>query len=268
MRLLCITAIHDRSPDVLLNNMRQLGIETVAATTHEKDYGIKTVTFPNMPLGLKWNAAAKLALQNGKWTHLLIMGDDNALHPSALSYMKDVPYPLFGFRSINYVHPLTKRACVVNVPHGLPKVIGAGRVISREVFNRCCLRAVCRVIDHDYAARLGFKSSVLSLTPMEAKYLTEVGGFVEQIDEGVELFPELCERRLDLNSDLLFAKYGYLYRQLWTDEPMVVDVKTGYNMWSYSQVSNGKNEENYDTVLKRFNLCHDQICFDYGKYQQ
>lgn len=265
MRLLCVTAIHDREPDVLLQNMKELGIKVVAATTHDRDYGVQSIVYPNAPLGAKWNAAAKLALSDGNWTHLLIMGDDNALHSSAIDYIKDASGHLFGFRSIHYVHPLSKRACLQEIPMGLPKVIGAGRVISREVFNKCCLRAICRVIDMDYAARIGFSTQVLSLTPMEAKYLRKVGGVVEQIDEGVELFPDVCERRLDFNSDMIFAKFGYLYRQLWTPEPVVVDVKTGYNMWTYSQVSTSKAEVDYESVLKRFKLCHDQICFDYGK---
>lgn len=269
VKLLCITAIHERDPQVLLNCMRRLGIETIAAVTYDKDYGIDTVWCMNNPLGYKWNQVATKALQYD-WTHLLIMGDDNAITDSAVGKIQENAWmPLGGFPSVTYVHPLTQRACDHWVDADIPKVIGAGRFIRRKIFEDICVKVRCRVLNKEYAEIIGITEGITLLTSSQVEYFTKIGKIIEPIDEVAELFPPAAEKRLDFQSDNIFAKNNYLYTQVNIGEkPLVLDIKSGFNLWGYNQVSAGKLTADYHESLKRFNLCHDQISTIYGNLPQ
>ena len=269
VKLLCITAIHERDPQVLLNCMYRLGIETIAAVTHDKDYGIDTVRCMNSPLGHKWNKVATKALQYD-WTHLLIMGDDNAITDSAVGKIQENAWmPLGGFPSVTYVHPLTQRACDHWIDADIPKVIGAGRFIRRKIFEDICVKVRCRILNKEYAEVIGITEDIELLSSSQVEYLTKIGKVIEPIDEVAELFPPSAEKRLDFQSDNIFAKNNYLYTQVNIGEkPLVLDIKSGFNLWGYNQVSAGKLTADYHESLKRFNLCHDQISTIYGNLPQ
>lgn len=268
-KLLCITAIHERDPQILLNCMKKFGIETIAAVTHDKDYGIDTIRTMNEPLGHKWNRVATMALKYD-WTHLLIMGDDNAITEKGLARIKENAWmPLGGFPSVTYAHPLTQRACEHWIDFDIPKVIGAGRFINRKTLEDVCVKYRCRVVNKEYAEVIGITEDITLLSQSQMEYLTKIGGIIEPIDKVVELFPPSASKRLDFQSDNIFAKYNYLYTQIHVgSEPPVLDIKSGFNLWGYNQVVAGKLEADYHESLKRFNLCHDQISTIYGNLPQ
>lgn len=144
MNLLAVTCMYNRPiiSEIFLENMKRLKIDVLPAvsdTMTDKvcakfmyDSVVEICLKANNPLGEKWNAVVKAALDMYEWTHLMIIGDDDILSPCILPLIEsNAHHPFIGLSQMYMIEPQTKRAIRFHYNTGV--VLGSGRVLRRKV---------------------------------------------------------------------------------------------------------------------------------------
>jgi hypothetical protein len=144
MKLLAVTCMYNRPviSEIFLENMNRLKIDVLPAVSDTPTdkvcakflyKGVIDVFLKaNNPLGEKWNAVVKVALEYPDWTHLLIIGDDDILSPCILPLIEsNAHHPFIGLSQMFMIEPQTKRAIRFHYNTGV--VLGSGRVLQRKI---------------------------------------------------------------------------------------------------------------------------------------
>jgi hypothetical protein len=181
----------------------------------------------------KFNKALFLAYEAG-YDHFVIMGDDDSVSKEVLG-----DYDHAGFSRNHYVDTRTGSVGLHDYTrkHSYPKVIGAGRVLSRKVVEDTCFDVRAEVIrDHDDPF-LRFKVGSVHSWNMNTAKMFEQLGVVKIISTNyIGLWPSNLKRGMDWRADYRLIASGYIpylidkhYQRV-----HVTDVKSSVNIWPYS----------------------------------
>lgn len=171
-------------------------------------YGVQFCYAENKTTGYKWNRALEYA-KTLEWDYLMIMGDDDLIHPDAWEFIDEklnagVKY--FGFDRI-FFHHLQSGAWmkyVIAEPHG--GVIGCGRLIARECVDKIGLlwldeqETGCDKISGDKLRKAGYEREIITECLMvDIKTEYNVWKFGQYKHAGTELShgeKEFCNKLL------------------------------------------------------------------------
>jgi len=217
---LCITCMYNRPKvsELFLIGMKRLGIPVVAAVSDDEsevlcwDNKVEYEWIKNEPLGNKWNEIACHALMLGRWTHLLISGDDDLYSNDFRDRLEEYQdHPLVGIESTYMVSPSDKQALYfkynLNRPTDdspfYPIALGGGRMLKREV--------------------------------------------VEKLNGN--LYNPEQNKSLDHYGDMVLMEQGYFPVIIDTDKTLCVSVKTRTNIWPIENFKNLAAEIDYEKAV-------------------
>jgi hypothetical protein len=103
-----------------------------------KKYDVYKCYFKNSPLGMKMNAGINFAMKKFKFDYLMNFGSDDLIHPRIeLLYKKAFKskVQVFGIDSLFFYDLLTKKTFYFKTYTYRGMVVGAGRMIRRDVLE-------------------------------------------------------------------------------------------------------------------------------------
>jgi hypothetical protein len=208
-----VTAVHGRREvtQMFVDHYRDWDVLKICVASTDddvqfmRDNGWHVVQHENRPLGAKWNAVIRFALEF-EWEQLIQVGSDDLMNPKYLNFANHVA---FGGVKTLYFWEKESGECMKYTYVGNRKdyILGAGRVMSR--------------------------------------YVVET---VWKETEG-ELFPNHYNKGLDSGSELHIKLSGFKPELIQLPYPMIVDVKSGENIWSFKTLKDrAKDGTSYEEV--------------------
>lgn len=237
-----VTALNERPAisRVMINCANRLNLRVFAGVHCDSDAAVvqdyardhELFWTTNDP-SAKFNKALFLAYEAG-YDHFIIMGDDDSVSKEVLG-----EYDHAGFSRNHYVDTRTGSVGLHDYTrkHSYPKVIGAGRVLSRKVVEDTCFDVRAEVVrDHD-DPHLGWKvGSKLHLPFSVAKMFERLGVVKITSADYIGLWPPNLKRGMDWRADYRLISIGYIPHLIDNDYQLVhvTDVKSSVNIWPYS----------------------------------
>lgn len=210
------------------------GIEVLAVIS-ESDYigrceahNIEHTFFENQPLGRKKNHGLKVALEK-KWDYLMELNSDDLIKNELLDIYdqySDDYLALDGFCFLDS-KTLELRHCKSKTAYGI------GRRYSRRAVEICKQTVVnvnvsCITSDHALS-----KGETRQINSRDAESLDRIG-YVSIQESGVKMWNDMATAGMDNYSNFLLERNGFKCRQIVTEEPLAVDIKSDVNIWKFS----------------------------------
>ena len=217
---------------------------------HEFNY----IEADNKPLGKKWNKGLNYAINKLDFDYVLIMGDDDLISSEAWNYYE--PYlnaniDYFGFNSIYFYSVKTKDCLMFEYKEKYKhKLIGCGRMISRKAIVKAgYYTRITPLINHG----LMKKDVTIDVPTFQAVYLIGMGKAKLVQDIGFHLWNNTQNTGLDNESEMNLLFSGVSPICIETDKPLMVDLKTEFNIWKfdiYNKLSTQSNFKDIDFLSK------------------
>lgn len=216
-----------------------------------KDAGCTVAQCPNEPLNEKHNTLLNLAMQGAEWTHLLHLGSDNFITKHYLKKIIEAAkegHNIIGSPSLSVIRPNQNKAVYYKYVMNALKVIGAGRLFSREVLeNTMAYPHECTRVYYSFR-----RGDIVNIP----KGMDYKGPFVQVSEEKTRyiLWPYEANNGLDMQSMGVMANYSDVH-VLDFEIPQIMDVKVNNsNITTWDRVYSPKNEVDYQNELARFGL--------------
>lgn len=219
--------------------------QVVAAVTHDKSVALcdhfdyDSVVANNNPLGSKFNAGVQYALDNHDFDYLMLMGDDDIISPDAwpLIFEKiENKDKYFGFTNIYFYEPETAKVSRFDYAdqRNYNKLIGCGRFFHRSALMsagyQCPVKFKKPLVagGFNYSTTYTYNISLHRAKYFEAMKLTQYVG-----EPRFELWDSTIDVGLDYSSEMRLINNGYFPEVIKIEKPLMVDVKTEHNIWSF-----------------------------------
>ena len=193
-----------------------------------KNHNIRYTFFENQPLGAKKNHGLKIALKH-KWDYLIEINSDDVIKNELLDIYDTMKDDYIALRNFCFMDSRTLELRQVESK----TAYGIGRRYSRKAVESCKVSEVNvkqTCISADGALVQGTKKD---LKPYIAKDL-EKAGYVEIVGEGIKLWNDEASAGMDNFSDIRLNSNGFRCKQLFTDKPLAVDIKSDVNIWKFN----------------------------------
>ena len=191
---------------------------------HKIDYTF----FENQPLGRKKNHGLKIALERD-WDYLIELNSDDVIKNELLDIYDTLTDDYLALRNFCFLDSKTLSLKQVESK----TAYGIARRYSRKAVESCKVKKV-RVkkscISGGGALIEGMEKDV---KPYIAEDL-EKSGYVEILEEGIKLWNDEASAGMDNFSNIRLNENGYKCRQVFTDEPLAVDIKSDVNIWKFN----------------------------------
>ena len=194
--------------------------------------GFHTVWAPNQPLGRKFNAGLKHALENYQWDYLFQMNSDNLLHQEfwqhfAVFFEKRTPF--FGCNHISFFNPETSQALRYLYPDGC-----GIRFIRRDIAEGAAYVKDITPVDDRRGKGLVLRKGKRKSVP--AVRLKPLFGQIHEPPK-VELWPPEINIGMDNAShkQIRLAFPDIVQQFPAGNTPMVVDIKSATNLHPFSE---------------------------------
>ena len=193
-------------------------------SNHKIDYTF----FENQPLGRKKNHGLKIALERD-WDYLIELNSDDVIKNELLDIYDTLTDDYLALRNFCFLDSNTLLLKQVETK----TAFGIARRYSRKAVESCKV------------AKVNVKKSCISgggaliegmqkdIKPYIAKDL-EKSGYVEIIEEGIKLWNDEASAGMDNFSNIRLNENGYKCRQVFTDDPLAVDIKSDVNIWKFN----------------------------------
>ena len=228
---------------VINDNKKDFDIILMATVTgaESKDvcrrYDIPFVEGPNNPVSRKWNRGLEEALKQ-QWDYLLIMGDDDIMSSDLLTHYKpymEGGYNYFGVDTLYFYSPVQHRAVHYTYSYPTPQLIGCGCMISREAVEDTGWKVMASSkADIPYMGTTLPANHDRFLPMYQAKHLQGKGILRINSAPVFQFWRDGIDRGLDSDKDNSLVFNGYRPYVVKTPAPMITDVKTKQNIWSFS----------------------------------
>lgn len=203
--------------------------------------GFKFLEHTNRPLGRKWNAGMLHCLKNITFDYVLIMGDDDIISSNAWPLIMErikAKDHYFGFQSIYFINsanPQAARFTYRGKSHEC-KLMGCGRFISREALILAGYKTEVKFLTDFAHGLINAKAGdVLLVYSRYADYLVKTKSAVYTATaEAYLLWRDGQDSGLDHESETNLIQAGYFPHAIHTQHPLMADIKSGQNIWSYS----------------------------------
>ena len=198
-----------------------------------KEYGIRSLKYPNEYIGEKKNAGL-LELLKLDWDYMMELGSDDLVNPALI----DLYLPLwergvncFGVNSCYFVDVKTRRVALWEHNYA----IGAGRCIKRSVFDgfnqswTVRYKSSAVVGDESYG-----KGKMMTYRRDIAEKLVDSGVcvLIEDKSEPMRLWTDTKNIALDADSEFRLGINGFSIRVI-KAPPLVLDIKNGENIHAF-----------------------------------
>ena len=217
------------------------------------NYKIEYVFCENKPISNKWNYGLTYVMKYKSFDYLMIMGDDDIPDSRLMKYYKpyiDSNCHYFGVKSVYFYNAPTGHSMIFEYNHKHDKLIGCGRMISRFALERCS--AFIGVAPHnelkigEVVFKEGFEKFI---NKHFADYLLDLGSIVISSDVEYNFFGKDINSGLDFHSEGLLVMNGFYPKAIVSERPLITDVKTEQNIWSFSDhVSKCKLQPKYSAL--------------------
>lgn len=199
------------------------GIITCTSTSedfeHAQKLGLNPVNFTNTPVGAKHNYGMIQALKDKSWDAVLVMNSDGLISSEGVQKLISMHRSHVGFHEFIAVESQSGMVVRNTFPSG-GKIVGSGRLISRDAVEICLNRAM-------YSKRKGQQSTEMALPG--AKYLqSRSGGYIEPV-KGY-LWEDSRNRDLDESADIRLSSLGFAPVGITDHRVHVLDVKSAVNI--------------------------------------
>lgn len=240
-----------------LNRLRKVHphLLAFACVTHPDDealcaeFGVEYAQSPNVPSD-KFNVALALAMSSSA-THFIVMGDDDLLSDAGLDLLihyAEQGNHYCGFKTNGFYDLKTGKAMTHTQPFKCNKLIGAGRMMSRNAIVNTC-RKITMDCKRDFDKhRQGDK---IIVSPVVAEYL-EGYGLAKSTGEHFEsLWPAGMNKTLDFYSETKLVMAGFTPVCVDDDRIHVVDVKDipHNNIWPMSILERKCKPSTFEKVM-------------------
>jgi hypothetical protein len=204
------------------------------------DNGFSYLYHENKPLGRKWNAGMRHCLNKFSFDYALIMGDDDIISseawPLIMEQIEDGNQH-FGFQSIYFVNSEKPQAArfTYRGKSDNNKLIGCGRFISKEALLAAGLKNEVKfVTDFSHGLITAKQGDTLLVYSRYAEYLVKCGHAVYTATaEAFALWRDSQDSGLDHESETNLIHAGYFPYAIHTPKPLMSDIKSSQNIWSY-----------------------------------
>ena len=193
-----------------------------------KRYDIPYTFFKNEPLGAKKNYGLEMALKQD-WDYLIELNSDDVIKNELLDIYDTISDDYLALRNFCFMdsRTLELRQIESNTPFGI------GRRYSRKAVEACKVTKVKVKKSCISASGALIAGSEKDIKPYIAKDLEGVG-YVEIISEGIKLWNDEGSAGMDNFSNIRLNDFGFKCRQIFTDEPLAVDIKSDVNIWKFN----------------------------------
>ena len=192
--------------------------------SHNVDYTF----FENQPLGAKKNHGLKVALERD-WDYLLELNSDDVIKNELLDIYDTMDDDFEALRNFCFLDSKTLEARQVESK----TAYGIGRRYSRKAVEACKVAKVkvkTSCISGGGALAEGIEKDV---KPYIAKDL-EKAGYATIINEGVRMWNDEASAGMDNFSNIRLEDNGFKCKQIFTEEPLAVDIKSDINIWKWN----------------------------------
>lgn len=228
-----------------INDNKEYDFEIVPIISEENykelcaKYNLEYVFSENNPISNKWNNGLTFVMKNKSFDYLMIMGDDDIPDSRLMRYYK--PYidnrcHYFGVKDIYFYNAPTGNCMIFTYKHKHDKLIGCGRMISREALEHTC--AFVGVAPRN---KLRIGETVFEIGKEKyinkyvADYLFDLEAVVISSDVEYNLFGKNLNSGLDFHSENLLVMSGYFPQAVISEYPLITDIKSEQNIWSFSK---------------------------------
>jgi hypothetical protein len=202
--------------------------------------GHTAITSDNIQTGEKWNKTLEAAINHEeKFDAFLIMGDDDSLSDIGLFLLIDamnLGHEYVGFKTNGYYELRTGNAMKHRYKHKIDKLIGAGRMISRNAVIKTCYSQTVKISRELRPYQTG---QIVSVIPAVAEYLCGYSYAKREGDPVYSgLWPKPLRNGLDNASELKLVLNGFVPHAVDDGRIHLTDFKTEKNIWPYSILEN------------------------------
>lgn len=205
-------------------------------------YGFDFVPIQNTPVGNKWNAAVDHACKVSEG-YIIILGDDDFIgddYFEAIQPYIDRGERYFGLSSLCFSDAQNKKA--IEFEYFRSRLVGAGRVIHSDVLRQYGYFVKMQYHKTIESRSLKCKQGETKWIPKDiALYQNGVGFGVIASEPQMRAFAPKLNSGLDNSFELYFVSRGVMPVQIKTKVPVLTDIKSGSNMWSFEHISKDKN---------------------------
>jgi len=236
--------------------------EDMALVTSLLPSNFEVISYPNNPLSNKFNQGLFHAMKSN-WDGLLIMGSDDLLSNEGLGLLISSNKPYVGFGDIHFFSTETREWRYFN--HDSTRLIGAGRLIRREVLNLLCNRVTCYFRKDRDIAGVTYKAREPFETTFDVAKYYEGLDYVRDISRprNKGLWENGLEKGLDNSSELHLAMLGFAPFKIKDEKVHLIDIKTNQNVTNWNKFADCRegNEPNWFMSEEEVNLLN-HIKFD------
>jgi hypothetical protein len=208
---------------------------TVLTIISEEDYearckahNIAYTFFENSPLGRKKNHGLNEALKL-EWDYLIEINSDDLIKNELLDIYDTMEDHYLALRNFCFLDSVTLgcRQFESKTAYGI------GRRYSREAVLSC------RMIEAEVLQTCMSESGILvagqkaDIYPEHAEDL-ERAKYIKITGESYKMWKDEATAGMDNHSNARRENRGYQCKQVFTDEPLAVDIKSGINIWAYN----------------------------------
>jgi len=193
-----------------------------------KKHGIAYTFFENQPLGAKKNHGLKIALKQD-WDYLMELNSDDVIKNELLDIYDTMTDDYLALRNFCFMDSNTLELRQIESK----TAYGIGRRYSRRAVEACKVKKV-RVKKTCIAGGIALNEGMeKDIKPYIADDLERVG-YAEIIGEGIKLWNDEASACMDNFSNIRLNDNGFKCNQVFTDEPLAVDIKSDVNIWKFN----------------------------------
>ncbi len=193
-----------------------------------KRYDIPYTFFKNQSLGAKKNYGLEQALKFD-WDYLIELNSDDVIKNELLDIYDTLSDDYLALRNFCFLDSNTLELRQFESK----TAFGIGRRYSRKAVEACKVTKVNVKKSCISAAGALIKGKQKDVKPYIAEDLEKVG-YAEIIGEGVKLWNDEASAGMDNFSNARLNDFGFKCRQIFTDEPLAVDIKSDVNIWKFN----------------------------------
>lgn len=193
-----------------------------------KNHNIDYTFFENQPLGAKKNHGLKIALKRN-WDYLIELNSDDVIKNELLDIYDTLSDDYLALRNFCFMdsNTLSLKQIESKTSYGI------ARRYSRKAVEACKVAKVNVKKTCISAGGALIEGTQKDIKPYIAKDL-EKAGYVEIIEEGIKLWNDEASAGMDNFSNIRLNENGFFCKQIFTDEPLAVDIKSDVNIWKFN----------------------------------
>ena len=192
-------------------------------------HDIRYTFFENYPLGAK----KKHGLKEGRkleWDYLVELNSDNLIKNELLDIYDQDDSDFIGLRNFCFMNSETKevRQICSNT------VFGIARRYSRQAIESAGEVMTVEISETVVADMRGLEENNSYDLPLHIANDLINSDRAVKVSEGIKLWDDLASAGMDNYSKHILKKSGFEAKQIFTEEPLAVDIKSEVNIWKWN----------------------------------